>query len=221
MVRDQAHLQEIMRRLSDLGVESIFVPGGDAPRPLGPYATAFELLRDIAGFDHRLRHIGVAAHPEGHPSVDAETLLLALAAKQAHATYLVTQMCFDAGALAAWLGLIRTRGITMPAWIGLPGVFDRSALLAASLRIGVGASLRFLRDRGRIVRKLLGPKIYRPDALLYELAPRLAKPELGIAGFHLFSFNRVEQSENWRRQFVADCATDQTGEASCDQRSIS
>jgi methylenetetrahydrofolate reductase (NADPH) len=168
-----------------------------------------------------LRHIGVAAHPEGHPSVDAETLLLALAAKQAHATYLVTQMCFDAGALAAWLGLIRTRGITMPAWIGLPGVFDRSALLAASLRIGVGASLRFLRDRGRIVRKLLGPKIYRPDALLYELAPRLAKPQLGIAGFHLFSFNRVEQSENWRRQFVADCATNQTGEASCDQRSIS
>jgi len=204
MVRGQGHLREIMRRLTDLSVESIFVPGGDAPRPLGPYVTALELLRDIAGFDHRLRHIGVAAHPEGHPAVDPETLLRELAAKQPYANYLVTQMCFDASALAAWLGLIRARGITMPAWIGLPGVFDRGALLAASIRIGVGASLRFLRDRGRIVRKLLGPGIYRPDALLFELAPHLAKPELGIAGFHLFSFNRVERSENWRRQFVAD-----------------
>lgn len=205
MVRDHVHLREIMRRLAALGVESLFVPGGDAPRALGPYTTALQLLRDIAGFDHRLRHIGVAAHPEGHPAVDTETLMLALAAKQPFATYLVTQMCFDAAALANWLAAIRARGITLSAWIGLPGVFDRKALLAASLRIGVGASLRFLRDRGRIVRQLLVPTAYRPDALLYELAPQLAIPELGIAGFHLFSFNRVAQSENWRRQFAADC----------------
>ena len=204
MVRDQAHLREIMRRLDDLGVESVFVPGGDAPRPLGTYATAFELLRDIAGLDHRFRHIGVAAHPEGHPSVDSETLLQELVAKQPYATYFVTQMCFDAAALAGWLDLIRARGISLPAWIGLPGVFDRSALLAASLRIGVGASLRLLRDRSRMVTRLFGQKLYRPDAFLHQLAPHLAKPELGIAGFHLFCFNRVEQTENWRRQFVAD-----------------
>ena len=204
MVRDQAHLREIMRRLDDLGVESVFVPGGDAPRPLGTYATALELLRDIAGLDHRFRHIGVAAHPEGHPSVDSETLLQELVAKQPYATYFVTQMCFDAAALAGWLDLIRARGISLPAWIGLPGVFDRSALLAASLRIGVGASLRLLRDRSRMVTRLFGQKLYRPDAFLHQLAPHLAKPELGIAGFHLFCFNRVEQTENWRRQFVAD-----------------
>ena len=204
MVRDKVHLQEIMRRLTDLGVESIFVPGGDAPRPLGTYTTALQLLRDIAGFDHRLRHIGVAAHPEGHPAVDSETLLRDLSAKQPYATYLVTQMCFDAAAITAWLAVIRARGVTLSAWIGLPGVFDRTALLEASLRIGVGASLRFLRDRGRIVRRLFGPKIHRPDAFLYELAPRLAEPELGIAGFHLFCFNKVSQSEDWRRQFVAD-----------------
>lgn len=204
MVRDHGHLQEIMRRLGDLGVESIFVPGGDAPRPLGEYATALQLLRAIAEFDHRLQHIGVAAHPEGHPAVDSESLLRELAAKQPYATYLVTQMCFDAAALAAWLRMIRDRGITMPAWIGLPGVFDRAALLAASLRIGVGASLRLLRDRGRLVRRLFGPKVYRPDMFLNEFAPRLAELEFGIAGFHLFCFNKVRESEDWRRQFIAD-----------------
>jgi methylenetetrahydrofolate reductase (NADPH) len=202
MVRDHGHLREIMRRLDDSGVDSIFVPGGDAPQPLGKYATALQLLRDIAEFDHRFRHIGVAAHPEGHPAVDSESLLRELATKQPYATYLVTQMCFDAAALAAWIRMIRASGITMPVWIGLPGVFDRAALLAASLRIGVGASLRLLRDRSQLIRRLLGPKIYRPDAFLRELAPRLTEPEFGIAGFHLFCFNRVEQSENWRRQFA-------------------
>jgi methylenetetrahydrofolate reductase (NADPH) len=172
MVRDRGHLQQIMHRVRDLGVDSIFVPGGDAPRPLGPYPTARHLLREIA-------------------------------AKQSYANYFVTQMCFDASVLAGWLRLVRSRGITMTAWIGLPGVLDRSALLAASIRIGVGASFRLLRDRGRMIRKLLGPKMYRPDKFLLELAPLLAQPEPGIAGFHLFCFNRVVQSEDWRRQFVA------------------
>jgi len=54
---------------------------------------------------------------------------------------------------------------------------------------------------------LFASRVYRPDAFLYELAPQLARPELNIAGFHLFSFNRVEQSEIWRRQFVADLRT--------------
>ena len=72
------------------------------------------------------------------------------------------------------------------------------------LRIGVGASLRLLRNRGRLIGRLFGPKIYRPDAFLHELAPQLVDSQLGVAGFHVFCFNRVEQSENWRRQFVTD-----------------
>lgn len=214
MVRDRQHLKEIMRRIADIGADSIFVPGGDAPRPIGEYRSALELLRDIAGLDHRLRHVGVAAHPEGHPAADPETLLQALAAKQSFANYFVTQMCFDATALIAWLRMIRDRGITLDAWIGLPGVFDRRALLAASMRIGVGASLRLLRDRGGAVRRLFGPRSYRPDAILSELAPFLGDPALGIAGFHLYCFNAVEPSENWRRRFVAGCRAHSIGVAS-------
>lgn len=213
MVHDRAHLGEILRRLADLGIDSIFVPGGDAPAPLGRYGRALELLRDIAEHDHRLRHIGVAAHPEGHPSVDGETLLAELVAKQTHANYLVTQMCFDAGRLLAWLRLIRERGITLAAWIGLPGKFDRRALLEASLRIGVGASLRQLRHRGGTIGRLLGPRTYRPDALLYGIAPALEDAAIGIAGCHLFCFNAVAQSEDWRRRFVAGCEASEKGAA--------
>lgn len=214
MVRDRAHLGAILRRLADLGIDSLFVPGGDAPRPIGAYGRALDLLRDIADHDHRLRHIGVAAHPEGHPAADGESLLLELVAKQACANYLVTQMCFNPQGLIEWLRLIRGRGITLAAWIGLPGVFDRGALLAASLRIGVGASLRQLRHRGGVIGRLLGPRTYRPDALLHGIAPALEDPVLGIAGFHLFCFNAVAQSEDWRRRFIAGCVAQETGAAS-------
>jgi len=57
MVKDKKHLGEIMARLNDLPVISIFVPGGDAAKPVGDYSKALELLRDIAEFEHRLRVI--------------------------------------------------------------------------------------------------------------------------------------------------------------------
>lgn len=213
MVRDRAHLRGILDRLDGIGVDSLFVVGGDAPRAAGPYGDAWQLLQQVAEGGHRLRHIGVAAHPEGHPAAGPEALLRALEAKQAVANYLVTQMCFDAAVLSDWLRTIRTRGITLPAWIGLPGVYDRAALLATSMRIGVGASLRLLRHRAPLLGRLLGPRPYRPDRLLCDLAPRLLEPEAGIAGFHLFCFNRVEPSENWRRQFIADCGPPLPGDA--------
>lgn len=202
MVRDKKHLAEIMARLKDLEVKSIFVPGGDAKLPSGDYKTAFELLRDIAEYDHDFLYIGVAAHPEGHPNVEDDVLLQELQKKQPLANYLVTQMCFDAKALGAWLYAIRDRGIDLPAWIGIPGVADLKSLLLTSMRIGVGDSLRFLRKQTRLATLLFRSKAYTPEQLLLELAPQLADPACKVAGHHIYCFNQVERSENWRKQFL-------------------
>jgi methylenetetrahydrofolate reductase (NADPH) len=198
MVRDRAHLREIMARLDDIRVESVFVPGGDAKKPAGEFSTAFELLRAIAEFDHRFTEIGVASHPEGHPDVDDETLLRELERKQPLATYHVTQMCFDPAALGKWLRMIRARGIDLPAWIGIPGVADRAALLKISLRIGVGTSLRFLRRKGNLAGHLLRSNTYTPDVLLNGIAPFLAEAASNVAGFHIYCFNQVQRTEEWR-----------------------
>ncbi len=203
MVRGAGHLREIMARLEDLPVDSIFVPGGDAARPLGPFGTAWQLLQAISEYDHSFREIGIAAHPEGHPEVAADVLLAELDRKQALATYLVTQMCFDVPQLGQWLRAIRARGVRLPAWIGIPGVSDRATLLKTSLRIGVGDSLRFLRRKRDAVARFLRASVYTPDALLRELAPLLREESLDIAGCHVFSFNQVEQTEAWRRQALA------------------
>jgi methylenetetrahydrofolate reductase (NADPH) len=197
-VRDKEHLAQILRRLGDLKIESLFVPGGDRPRPEGEFNTAYQLLCAIDEIGHDIDLIGVGAHPEGHPDVDKVILFNELEKKQSLCQYMVTQMCFDAEALGGWLHDMRSRGITLPVWIGLPGVIDRSRLIKASFRIGVGDSLRFLRKKANIAAQLMKSSIYDPDELVLNLAKYQADPANKIAGYHLFCFNQVELTEQWR-----------------------
>jgi methylenetetrahydrofolate reductase (NADPH) len=198
VVRDKGHLREILARLDEAGVESVFVPGGDAEQPAGDYDCALDLLRDIAEIGHRFDYVGVAAHPEGHQLVGDAELLRLLKEKQKVANYLVTQMCFDPELLVRWLRSIRREGVTLPAWVGLPGVADFPKLIALSMRIGVGQSIRVLKKQKGLVRRMIAARPYQPDALLSGLQPYLDDPVLDIPGFHLFSFNDVERTERWR-----------------------
>lgn len=203
MVRDRQHLEDILQRLREAGVESIFVPGGDAPEPLGKYSCSLDLLRALAEAGHAFKHVGVASHPEGHPLVNEDQLLQLLLEKQTFANYLVTQMCFDPLVLIRWLQKMREAGVTLPAWIGLPGVADRARLFKLSTRIGVGQSARVLLKQKGLLRRMLGVRPYRPDELLKGLLPHLGKGRLGIPGFHLFSFNDIERTERWRHETLA------------------
>ncbi len=198
VVRDKPHLREILKRLDGAGVESVFVPGGDSAQPAGDYDCSLELLRDIADIGHAFEDVGVAAHPEGHPMVDDEILLRLLKEKQQYANYLVTQMCFDSEVMIKWLQGIRRAGVTLPAWLGLPGVADIPKLISLSLKIGVGQSVRVLKKQKGLIRKMLSAKPYQPDELVAGLLPHLSDPVLDIPGFHLFSFNDVERTERWR-----------------------
>lgn len=199
-VRDRAHLTDIIQQFDDEGVESMFVPGGDIATPIGNYPDALALLRDLAEIGHDFRHVGVAAYPEGHPDIDDRILFEVLKEKQGLATYMVTQMCFDAAVVLRWLAEVRSRGITLPVSLGLPGVMDRMKLLRTSLRIGVGQSARFLRKQGGLAGALLRSSHYQPDELVDGLSGAIEDPEMGIDGFYLFSFNQVAATVAWQQE---------------------
>jgi methylenetetrahydrofolate reductase (NADPH) len=95
---------------------------------------------------------------------------------------------------------MRQAGVTLPAWLGLPGVAEIPKLIALSLKIGVGQSVRVLKRQKGLVRKMLAAKPYQPDELLAGLQPYLDDPGLDIPGFHLFCFNNVERTERWRAE---------------------
>lgn len=103
-VQDVSHLRDILAELEGQGIKSLFVPGGDLRRPAGQFDSALSVLRVMAEIGHGMTDIGVAAHPEGHPFIDTETLRSVLQDKQEFASYMVTQMCFDAGRIGPAAG---------------------------------------------------------------------------------------------------------------------
>ncbi len=199
--RDRAHLESILARAGDLGLRRAFVVGGDHLHP-GEFFDGISLLRAMEQIGHPFEEVGIPAYPEGHPSIPEAKLEQALVDKQSYAHHLATQMCFDAGAIRSFLGNARRRGIRLPAMLGVPGVGGRLKLLQISARIGVGDSMRFLSKNARVVTKLLGPGGYDPGELLEDLGDSLSDPGLAIDGLHVYTFNRCEATETWRRDYL-------------------
>ncbi len=199
LVKDEAHLEQILRRLGGVGVKDIFVVGGDTKEPAGPFEDAFALLSAMADVGHGFAHVGVTGYPEGHPTIADGDLRRALRDKLPFATYVVTQMCFDPEAILGWVASIRREGIELPVYVGIPGAVERRKLLRISLRIGVGDSVRFLAKHANIVASLFKPG-YNPDTLVEELAPYIGDRDHNIAGFHVYTFNQVESTEKWRQR---------------------
>jgi methylenetetrahydrofolate reductase (NADPH) len=197
MVRDDAHLDELLEAMAESGVDDVFVIGGDATPPHDSYRSAVQLLPRICEHPRRPAMIGIAGYPEGHPLIESEELDHALARKAEHADYVTTQMCFDAEALRAWILALRARGMMLPVLIGMPGKVARRRLLKMSVRVGVGASLSFL-GKQRGLRNLLGRS--PTDRLDDAAAAYVDDPRLNTAGFHYFTFNQLVDTWRWYQQ---------------------
>ncbi len=202
MIRDRAHLVELVAWLDSAAVRRIFVVGGDAKEP-GAYPDGLSLLRDLAETGHSFADIGIPGYPQGHAFIADATLLEALRAKAPFATYVTTQLCFDPVAIGRWIADRRADGLTLPIHVGVPGVAEPQKLLTIAARIGVADTHRFLAKNVRFVTRLVrSGGFYKPDGLLEGLAPALADPAAGINGLHVYTFNAVEATERWRRTYV-------------------
>jgi methylenetetrahydrofolate reductase (NADPH) len=200
LVRSRKHLAEILGRLAAARLDEVFVIGGDVPAPAGPYDSSGALIIDMAEMENRPRRTGIAAYPEGHPLISNQALLRALQEKQPHVDYMVTQICFDPALIFRWLADLRAQGISLPVYLGIPGVLKRSKLLEISLRVGVGQSTRFLTNHIGMVARLLSRDIYSPNKLVSETLQTARGSSLNIAGFHIYTFNQCQATEHWRQK---------------------
>jgi methylenetetrahydrofolate reductase (NADPH) len=196
LVSDQEHLREIVGRLAEIGVREIFVIAGDAHMPAGEFAGAYDLLSALARLEHPVEEIGISGYPESHPFISDETTIQTMFDKAPHASYIVSQLCLDPSIITWWIGAVRDRGVTLPIYVGVPGVTPRRKLLQISARIGVGDSARFLRKQGSVLTRLLLRGHVGPGYLLEGLSPEIAR----IAGFHVYTFNELRGTEQWRQE---------------------
>jgi methylenetetrahydrofolate reductase (NADPH) len=198
LVRDAAHLDEIVARLEGAAVREAFVPAGDAVEA-GQYPDAASLLRALRG--HHLTELGITGYPESHHFISDETTISSMFEKAPLASYIVSQICFDADTIAWWVHAVRERGTTLPIWIGVPGIVDNSKLLRISMKIGLGESARFLRAHRAWVRRLI-TRTFTPEPLMRRLESLFEDPATNVAGLHVFTFNELAKTERWRRQAI-------------------
>lgn len=201
-VTDDAHLVEIVARLAEAGVDNVFVPGGDATHPAGRFDSALPLLEALTEMGRPFAQVGITGYPESHPKIPDDVTIQAMWDKRRHATYIVSNVCFDPAALRAWIGRIRARGVRLPLYVGLAGPADRSRLLRMAAVAGASESARFItRHPGWILRFWL-PGGYSPDRFLDRATAVLADPAAGVAGLHLFTFNQLQQTAQWRAERI-------------------
>lgn len=206
LVEGPEHVAKLAHWLKTEGHETIFVVAGDAEEPSGPYEGAHAFLRDLFALEHGLKRVGITSYPDGHALISNDICHEQLHMKQALLAeagvegWASTQMCFDTDLIMNWAQSERDAGFTLPIHLGIPGVVDRTKLMTMGVRLGVGASLRYLKKNRAAVTKLMSPGSYDPDDILEPMVNRLEA--LNINGLHVFTFNQVGATDDWRQQVI-------------------
>lgn len=201
-IESQEQLTQFCERFHDAGITDIFVPGGDNKEPVGEFASSYDVLVALEELGFEFDEIGITGYPEGHPIIEDADLTEALELKRDFGTYIVTQICYDAPTVIDWITTVRSQGIDLPVYVGIPGVMNYQKLIGISRRVGVGESVKFLRKTSGLIdtiKRMIGSRgVYRPDDLVDGLAPYATDERANIAGVHLYTFNRAGDTATWR-----------------------
>ena len=202
-------LDEFFGRLAgEAGVKQVLIVGGDVAPPIGEIDSTLQILESGLLEKHRIRTIGVAGHPEGHPALNDDVLRDTLRRKNAYARetgaalYIVTQFVFSAEPVIAWAESRAADIGTLPIRVGLPGLASAKTLLKFALDCGVGASLQAFKKRaGRLTRLVT---VSTPDHIVLGLARyKTGHPPSRIAGVHFFPFGGFKRTAEWANAIVA------------------
>jgi methylenetetrahydrofolate reductase (NADPH) len=202
MIADRATLAGLLDRAREGGLTHAFVVGGDADEP-GEYLDGLSLLKAMDELGHPFTTLGCPAYPQGHPDIPDDALERALHDKSRYVDHVTTQMDFDVKAIGRWVRSEREAGLRPAIVIGVPGVADPQKLLSIAARIGVKDAKRFLVKNLRFVTGLAkSGGFYKPTGFVEDIAPLLADPDAHVTGFHVYTFNAVEATEEWRRSML-------------------
>jgi methylenetetrahydrofolate reductase (NADPH) len=189
------HLRRLVVNCTDHGIDEFLVVGGDAAHAAGPYSWAGALLEDLRSIASDAR-VTVAGYPQGHPRFTDDELRAALRRKlELGAAAVVTQLCFDHRAYAAWLDEL-DRGV--PVWLGCPGLVRRARLAGIARRIGVAEAARFARGNRRALVRLALARHFRPAHLIDDVLADAGQASARFVGAHFYSFNEIEHTVSWR-----------------------
>src|SRR5262245_20115501 len=186
----RSELEAIVTRYGDAGVENILALGGDPPKelnlPPGELVHATELVALVRGLGDF--SVGVAVHPEGHPSsTNRDDDRRRQAEKLAQADFGLSQFFFEPEVWFAFLDDLRALGVTTRVIPGIMPVLNVKSVKRMAEMWGA-AFPRWLEDKLRA---------YEDDpeamhAVGVEAASELCRAlmEGGVTSFHFYTLNR-------------------------------
>jgi len=192
VVHSRLELAEILVELRKAGVDNVLALGGDPPPDMGEAGHAelthaielVELARAIGGFS-----IGVAAHPELHPSSGGDRDLdrRHLAAKMELADFAITQFFFRLGDYETLVDDLARRGMHKPVIAGIMPVTSLAGVQRMAQLSGCEVPPEVV---GRVEAVADDPADVRRVGV--ELATELCRDLLdaGAPGLHFYTLNR-------------------------------
>ena len=155
MIHDRSELVEIRARLGDGRHHRASSCRAATSTRSATTPTRSACWRTCTRWTKPFEQVGIAGYPETHPKIDDDLTVQAMWDKRRHATHVVSNLTFDAGAIKSLgrAGCAR-RGVTMPAAARHARTRSTATkLLSMATKIGVGESTRFLaKNKGTFAR---------------------------------------------------------------------
>jgi methylenetetrahydrofolate reductase (NADPH) len=210
-IENVSQLEQFAARLvGEAAADRVLIIGGDRAKPSGPYDSSVQVMQTGVFQKAGIVRMAVGGFPEGNPHISNAVLDEALSAKVNFARgvgvqlSIVTQFCFEAEPIVAWLRHIRVQGIDVPVRVGLAGPAGILTLARYALRCGIGNSLHVLTENPSFARLLVekGPEpIIRDIAASAGLESEFSGSQqplpLGIAGLHFYVFGGFSKTVDW------------------------
>lgn len=199
-VQSTQELEDYLGAARESDATQCFVVAGDATEPNGPFADSTALIATGMFENYGMKMLGLGGHPEAHPHMtDAECWQVldrkcSEVAARGMSPLIVTQFAFDADRVLLWLAGLRSRGITAPVRLGVPGPAGITTLMRFAARCGVGASASVLAKYGISIGKLLGSA--GPDRLVNSLSNGIGT-EHSLVSLHFYPFGGIERTVAW------------------------
>jgi methylenetetrahydrofolate reductase (NADPH) len=198
-----AQLQRLAGRFRDAGVDRILIIGGDRAQPAGPFDSSLAVMQTGVFQRIGITRMAVGGFPEGNPHIPQKILdealeqKVSLARNEGLRLSIVTQFCFKAEPVIAWVRGVRARGIEVPIRVGLAGPATLLTLMRYAVRCGIGESLHVLKENPAFAKILVERG---PELILRGLAASIAEGDsrqLGIAGLHFYIFGGFRKTMEW------------------------
>ena len=201
-------LRRALDTLAARNIRQILLIAGDRPDSAGPFTDTLQLLETGVTVEAGISRVGVAGHPEGHPTVADDRLWEALVRKQAFGAasgtqlHIATQFGFDSRALYAWEQGLASRGVTLPIHAGVAGPTPFARLLKYAMHCGVGASLQAVSGNPLSFSRLPHLVTKADEMLLGVFRAKHLNPVSRIFAPHFFAFGGVLETARWVRRVV-------------------